>query len=491
MKSTVFANGCRFIYEPSSNNIPLTSINIFCDVGSVHEPEHLRGVSHIIEHMCFKGTKKILTSKGIFIEYDKIGAYLNAHTTKRYTCYVIKCESHFVDKALQIVADMLLNSVFDKSEYDKEYSVVIEENTDNENDYEDVIIMMSDKSVYSGSSFEYPVDTLAYHDKKRKCGKMKCLDYDDVIEFYRKYYIPRNIIISVVSSLPYSSVKRTIEKTFFVKHQKLSIAHHFSQETAIISKVLPQEDIKFSLKEKEGVENILMTISFRICDNNSPDKYLILFINELLVSMSTSRFFMILREKYGLIYSPSSTIDNYDENGDITILIQTDKDKLIGTSTGNITTTGGAAAGGGSGHGHGLGHGHIVRKQKKYLIPVIVSLFNDIIKNGITQEELETTKGYIRGNTIIDMEDIDNQCNYNGYELLLQRNREHNHNHNHVQEIVPFHRIYDTFYKKISRKDVHDAIKKYFKRSNMSVCLLGKKLPSINLVKKEFDKFVG
>ena len=84
IQSHVYPNGFRFVYEKSANTLPITSIQLFCDVGSVYETENIRGASHFIEHMCFKGTEKKHTSKEIFIEYDKIGAYFNAYTSLFY-----------------------------------------------------------------------------------------------------------------------------------------------------------------------------------------------------------------------------------------------------------------------------------------------------------------------------------------------------------------------------------------------------------------------
>jgi predicted Zn-dependent peptidase len=66
-----YPNGLRVIYEPSKTTVPLTYIYLYCNVGSVHEPDNLRGVAHFIEHMCFKGTRRISNPKDIFIEYDK------------------------------------------------------------------------------------------------------------------------------------------------------------------------------------------------------------------------------------------------------------------------------------------------------------------------------------------------------------------------------------------------------------------------------------
>ena len=134
-----YHNGFKIIYEKSSIELPLTTIFIFCNIGSVHETENLKGAAHFIEHMCFKGTKKILHSKDIFFEYSKNGSYLNAYTNKRYTCYTIKCQDKYVKHSLEILSDMLINSTFNEKEFEKEEKVIVEENNNDNNDPESII----------------------------------------------------------------------------------------------------------------------------------------------------------------------------------------------------------------------------------------------------------------------------------------------------------------------------------------------------------------
>ena len=114
-----FPNGFRLVYQKSYNKIPVSHIYAFCDVGPVYETEDLRGASHIIEHMCFKGTNKIPKIKKLFKHYDRIGAYFNAYTDIRYTAYTLKCEDNYMDHSIQIMADMILNSKFNKKEFQK------------------------------------------------------------------------------------------------------------------------------------------------------------------------------------------------------------------------------------------------------------------------------------------------------------------------------------------------------------------------------------
>ena len=90
MNCKTYQNGFRIVHEkpviPSSN---IASLQVFCNIGSIHEPEESRGSAHFIEHMCFKGTKRLKTSKEVNQIFDETGSESNAYTDRRYTCYFV------------------------------------------------------------------------------------------------------------------------------------------------------------------------------------------------------------------------------------------------------------------------------------------------------------------------------------------------------------------------------------------------------------------
>ena len=440
VKTHIFPNGFRFIYEKSTNVLPITSVNIFCDVGSAHETPALRGASHFIEHMCFKGTKKRPTAKEIFVEYDKIGADFNAFTVKRFTCYVFKCDSKYVDKSIDILSDMMLNSTFPAKEYEREHKVVVEENVDNENDPEDQIYVYTDKMLYAETAFAHPVDDTSYHEKG-------ALSRDSVVDFYTKYYRPNNMVLSIVTDVSFENIKRILQRSFFVKTpQDIVTPVGKLLSTGIAATT---DGIQFDLVHKRGVENILFTAAFRVCGNSNPDKYKLDVLSNLLSGTMSGRLFMDLREKTGLIYSSNIETNLYDNYGDFTIFTQTEAHLII------------RGAGGGSG--------------KQGLLPMFVNIFNNLVKNGITQRELDITKGYIKGTLLIETEDVNTACEYNGTQMLMGNG-----------EIVPYKELYKSCYENITVKEMNETIRKYVKREHMCVCLLGEKLPSLKAVEKVF-----
>ena len=436
-----FPNGVRLVYEKTKNNIPITSIHAFCTVGSIHEPDNLRGVAHMIEHMCFKGTTKIPKSKDLFIEYDKIGADFNAVTTKTFTCYLVKCEDNYAGHCIDIVSDMMMNSLFALSGYKTEHKVVMEENINSENDQTDIILRESDRLLYNGSAYQYPVDVLDYHKKSSS------LPRNEVFDFYHKQYTPNNMVISVVSNISFDKIKRFIMGSQFMKNH---IGHDIGHGTVPInSAILPQSEIQYKIIKKAGITNTLISIAFRICGNNHIDKPCVELLKMILSGTMSGRLFMILRELNGLTYSSDVFTEYFDHFGGFTVFTQTD--------TGTV----------------------FKNDKKPGVLPILISILNDLIKNGVTKEELEIVKGNLKGSTLIDMEDNDTQCMYNGTELLSKKN----------EPIIPYSKTYDVLYKPVTCEDIHKIIVKYLTPINMSVCLLNDSPPSLSKVKSEFSKF--
>ena len=190
VKTHTFPNGFRMVYEQSPSDIPVTYMRTLCDFGSINEPIDSKGAAHFIEHMCFKGTTMIKNSGDLNQIYDKIGAYMNATTDKLHTCYIVKCNSIYFENMARLISDMMMNSKFDEKECVKEEQVVIEENSRNGDDVNDILFSELDKMIYKGSVYEYPVDTMEYHNNNFK--------YSKIYELYKLFYQPNRMVLSFV-----------------------------------------------------------------------------------------------------------------------------------------------------------------------------------------------------------------------------------------------------------------------------------------------------
>jgi predicted Zn-dependent peptidase len=437
METYVFPNGFKMIHEKTTNHLKMSSIYCYCDVGSVFEKDGIRGVSHFVEHMCFKGTSQIPEPHDIFLTYDEIGAYFNAFTEKRLTCYTIKCEDRFVEKCTDILADMLLNSTFPKHAFKKEQKVVLEENFKNENDVRNILGEKIDAILYEGSSYQYPIDTLVYHmaNTDTSYHQEKDIAYKDLVNWYKTYYIPSNFVFSIVSNLSFDKVQMIISNSMFTKQStKKSLTHNINLSApSILNKPRIYSGIK------KGVSTDVIYIGFRTCSRFSKDRYIFKVLKHILNGMS-GRLFSLLRSKNGLTYNSLCITENVEHTGHIMITTETSPTNTI---------------------------------SNKGVLPLLIQLFIDLRTKGITEKELETAKGNIRGNYILKSELNDTIAAYNGKEYLLHPTSEPFHT-----LFVPYHNLFTSHIESIRRQDVNQKIKEYFTFGNMVIGIMGANPPT-------------
>jgi len=418
----IYPNGFKLIHEKVTN-LSASSINVFCDVGSIYEPSNLRGASHFVEHMCFKGTKRVPNPKDIFLTYDKIGAFLNAYTEKRYTCYTVKCDSDYIENVVVMMSDMMLNSTFNKSEFKKEEHVVIEENVKSEDVPSNLMHDELTEMIYKGSSFEHNVDKLKYHDNK--------FDYDEIVKYYTLFYKPSRMVLSITTSCSFNDIKRFLKTTDFVKQP--GSTQEIPPEYMITPCIKPQDDIRIKIIDMKGYKTSHLGISFRV---ESSDKYVINLFTTIMSGPMSSRLFSLLREDNGLTYTSSVYTNYHKVYGDISIYAETEKSKVLQNG------------------------------KKPGVLPLIISELKHLLKNGITKKEIEMAKQYKKGALKIASEDIDNLTGHNGENYLIHP----------TEEVVPFKYLYEKHYKNITVGDINKMIQKYIRPSLMSVALVGPKI---------------
>ena len=480
IQTHTFPNGFRVIYERTKLPTEITHVDVFCRAGSAFEPESLRGVSHFIEHMCFKGTTHHPTTRDIFEVYDNIGAYFNAYTEKQFTCYTTSFVNTHIKQCICTLGDMLLRSKFKKNEYKKELNVVIEENVRNLTDYLHIAQDINESLIYKGSSYAYPIDSMKYH------KIVDSWDYNDVIEFYRNYYVPENMLLSVVSSVPFSTILNIIKKCEFVKydsrktHKPLPIMNTQPNTTMI-----PQHATRIELLPIPDIKTAYIAIGFRTCSRFSEDQYPLELLRILMGGKFTSRLTMLLREKNGLTYTSNVSTTYYEHSGDMTIFSITDSENIMhntqhkqkaNTSTIKTTTKHHAT--------HIMKHIHKktkktntntktggnpknTKRDKRGVLPIIADMLRDLIRGGITDTELKQSKMYMDGIIKMNILKGTKQAEYNGMEWFL----------GNTEKITPYTDLYKTKFEPVTKSEINRIIRKYFTPENMNIVLVGGHLP--------------
>ena len=443
MQTHVFKNGLQLIYEKPNNSLPISVVYCYVDLGSIYEHDGIRGASHFIEHMCFKGTRKIASSKVLSSKFDEVGAYFNAFTTKEYTCYTVKCKEDFTENCIKILGDMMMNSVFQKGEYMKERKVVMEETIKNEDDPDNRMSKEMERILYDGSSFADPIDTIEYHTPA-------ALPYEKVVEIYKAFYRPARFVLSVVSPLSFDHIRRFISRTDFLGHRPQSQVYD-PLEFRVKTYVNEVAENQYRIIKKKGVTATYLYLGFRTCASDNDEKYVLTFLSNILGGVMSSRLFTLLRDKNGLTYSSYATSLHYRNGGDFSIYTMANHEKIIRNGI------------------------------KPGVLPLLIQMLNELVERGITPGELEKIKGNMWGNSILDLEDSANQASHNGANLILFRNPE---------KIVPYKKLFATFYAKITVKMVNSIIRKYLLKDKMFVVLMGEHPPKLEEVKKCCGKFL-
>ena len=466
IRTHTFPNGLKVIYQKSMQELPITTIYAFCKVGSAYETDRVRGASHFVEHMCFKGTHKREEAREILKQYDQIGAFFNAYTEKRFTAYMVKCEDKYVHHCSEILGDMLMNSMFPRKEFDKEQKVVVEESIKGINDDEYMLQERMDQIIYRGSSYQYSIDCLKYHPSPT------FLQYSDIFEWYHWFYHPSNMIFSITSNLSFSTILSMLKKTDFVKKDRHSADTRpaFALEKPILTlapiyantnmnmntKITKEKHVQIEFYQKKGVSTDILNIAFRTCNRFSPDKYKLTLLKHVLNGLS-GKLFTALRTKHGLTYNSVCLTENYEHTGSFTIQIQTDPSKVVKDN-------------------HHIG-----------VLPVIIRLLSDLKKNGVTTEDIHVAKGNIQGKSLLSLQLMDNMTEYNGIECVYQESGSETESESN--KIVPYSKIYDTFLADLSKKDIQDIIHKYLIRENMVVGIMYEKGINKKIIQDICDTF--
>jgi predicted Zn-dependent peptidase len=420
-----YPNGLRLVYEKPTSTNNKTVIRAFVHVGSVNEPENLKGVSHFVEHMCFKGNKSLHSWRDVHEPFSHTGAYFNATTTKQHTCYKVDCLDSHALEFLKIVGDMVFYSTFNREECKKELNVVREEvKLHPPNSY-------IDNLAFEGTPYAQWVDHTSFH-------KPGCLPHDLVVEYYKHHYKPQNMVLSVVSSIPFDKIRAHVGKTAFGMESPLVKTRvEPILNPRVYNLVEPCGDSKFSMKPSDGATSYI-ELAVRVCDQfNDAENCALRVLQQIVGGTMSSRLFVELREKRGLTYNSAVHIDLYEPAGVFVICAKTDSARMLkdGKSPG--------------------------------VLPTLIMIIEDLIRNGAQEKEVRWAKQRIRELGAMQETDLSRKCERNGERVLL---------HNDLN-ILSHSKMHDLYYKNITKSVVDGIIQKYFAPRVYYLSIIGGKLP--------------
>ena len=338
-------NGIRVVTEeiPSIESV---SVGIWINAGSRNEKKIENGIAHFLEHMAFKGTEK-RSALQIAEEIESVGGFINAYTSREITCYYAKVLKNHLPLAVDILSDIISNSIFNEQEIEIEKGVIIQEIGQMKDTPDDVIFELLQKEAFA--------DTELGRSILGSTENINSFQRENFINFIDNNYFAEKIVLCAAGNL---------------KHKDLCKLASSLQDIKELKKPLSKNKVLFKGGEKrviKDLEQAHFAVGFEAPNLKSPKLFAGKVFSVIMGGGMSSRLFQEIREKRGLCYSIGTSFDCYSDNGIFLSYAGTSGDKV------------------------------------KELSEVIASEFKDSITN-INETEVERAKTQLRSSLLMGLE---------------------------------------------------------------------------------------
>ncbi len=370
MKYTKYTleNGTRVVIAPM-DSVQTVSVQILVEAGSKYETKQNNGISHFLEHMMFKGTKKRPNTKAIAEEMDSVGGEYNAFTGEEQTGYWVKVPVQHFEMALDVVSDLYLNSKIEQKEIDKERGVILQE-----------------ASMYHDLPNRYVWDvfeTLLYGDQPAGWEivgtekNIKSFNREVFKDYIEKMYLPESTVISIAGNVNEKKALKLVEKYFKVAKSK-----KIKQEKLKV--VVAQSEPKFDLHYKETEQSHLV-VGVRGPDMFSEKRFAASLLGIILGGGMSSRTFLNIREKHGLTYYISAGMGTNTDTGCLCI------------------------------------NAGVEPKKLEEAVKLILEELKKIKEELVPEKELRKAKEYLKGKTVMSLESTNSVASFFGDQELFRK----------------------------------------------------------------------
>jgi predicted Zn-dependent peptidase len=366
-KKTTLKNGLRIITAPMHETETATVI-VMVGVGSRYESEKEAGISHIIEHMLFKGTEKRPTFAEISTELDSIGGEYNAFTGQDRTGYYVKVDAKHLAQALDVVADVYLNSKLDAEELEKEKGAILQE-----------INMIEDMPMRDVENvFEkllYPQNPLGREISGTK-RTVSAMQKEQLLDYRKRFYVANDTVIAVAGKFSEKKIIREITKLFSKmpagKKPKLVPVRETQKKPAVL------------IKHKKTDQTHLI-LGARAFHHHHPDRFALGILAVILGGNMSSRLFAEVREKRGLAYYVRTGAGSFEDCG------------YLATQAG------------------------VEHKNVSETTQVILNEYRKIASEEVPEAELQKAKDFIKGRTVMGLESSDEVASFFVEQELMRK----------------------------------------------------------------------
>lgn len=360
----VLPNGLRVVTVPMKDNGTVTAM-VLVEAGSRYESKDMAGISHFLEHMCFKGTTKRPSSLAISTEFESMGAQYNAFTAENYTGYYGKAGAVKTESIIELVSDLYLNATLPEEEIEKEKGVVIEEINMYKDRSQAIVHEVFEELVYGEHPLGRPV--IGYKDT------VNSFDKNHLYEYRKSHYVPSKTVIVISGGFDEVSVNNQIDNLF------ASLPAQKIIDKEPIQEIQDSPKVKIFDKKTDQTHFIIGFRSFSYFDTRMDAVGL---LRTILGSGMSSRLFNRIREELGLCYYIHAGHSTQSDCGIFTISAGVSNEKL--------------------------------EEAVKEVMRVIAVL----IREGITDAELEKAKEFKIGNLYLSLETSDQFADWYGFQEI-------------------------------------------------------------------------
>ena len=366
----VLKNGLTLLTVPVETAASVT-MSIFVKAGSRYEEKKFNGISHFLEHLHFKGSKKYPSAKKLSEAIDAVGGEFNANTGKEHTQYYIRAAYEHFPLVFDVLTDMIQNPRFDEKEMNREKSVIIEE----------INMYKDNPQINVDALFEellWPTCALG-RDIAGTPEVIKAVTRKDILNYRDSWYQPGNMIIALAGNFKNEDIESMVDR-----HWSKLTNKKFGKYTPTVQK---QTKPRFIVQEKV-TEQAHMIVGFGAYGYRSKYNYPLRLMSAVLGGGMSSRLFLRIRERMGLAYYVGSSYNNYLDAGNFTIQA-------------GLKVSAGPQA-----------------------LEVILDELRKMRDKGVSEFELKKAKDYIKGKIALAIEDPHDKMEwYLGQEAFLGRIR--------------------------------------------------------------------
>lgn len=359
------SNGLKVLLVPNKS-IDSVNVSVFFRVGSRCEEGEYSGISHFLEHMFFKGTKKRPEAKIISEEVDSVGGEMNAFTSYEYTGYYIKVAKQHTEVAVDVLSDMIIDSSFKKEEIDRERNVIKEEIKMYEDTPQSYVWRLWNEVLYKDHGLGRDI-----------AGVFKTVDNVDrtkMLSYRNEFYSVANGLVVVVGNFEQIKIMKLLEKYW----SKIGQGH--KSQFGVLHEVQKKPEVLLYKKETSQTN---FCVGVRTFKSFHKDHFVGHLISVILGQGMSSRLFINVRERRGLCYSIHAMLDTYTDVGNLVVKTGTDINKA------------------------------------PEALEVILQEFVNLKKKLVDKKELQKAKEYWKGKMIISLESPETLASMAGMQDLM------------------------------------------------------------------------